>query len=113
GADWSAECGAAALDALLTLPEPPTAVVAGSDTQAIGVLDRARRRGLTVPGALAVCGYGDVELARYLGLTTVRVPMRAMGEQAMASLLGAIEDPATATAQVVLPAELVVRATCG
>jgi LacI family transcriptional regulator len=112
-AEWSAEGGAAALDALLALTEPPTAVFAGSDTQAIGVLERARQRGLTVPGDLAVCGYGDIELARYLGLTTVRVPMRAMGERATASLLEAIEHRGGTPTQVRLPAELVVRSTCG
>jgi DNA-binding LacI/PurR family transcriptional regulator len=110
---WSAEGGAVALDALLALPEPPTAVFAGSDTQAIGVLERARQRGLTVPGDLAVCGYGDIELARYLGLTTVRVPMRAMGEHAIGLLLEAIEGRVGTPAQVRLPAELVVRSTCG
>jgi LacI family transcriptional regulator len=112
-AEWSADGGAAALDALLALPEPPTAVFAGSDTQAIGVLDRARQHGVAVPGELAVCGYGDVELARYLGLTTVRVPMRTMGERAIASLLEAIDGRPTPPVTAVLPAELVVRATCG
>lgn len=112
-ADWSAEGGAAALDALLALPDPPTAIFAGSDTQAIGVLDRARQRGLAVPGDLAVCGYGDIQLAPYLGLTTMHVPMRAMGERAVALLLAAIEGRADDGAHEQLEAELVVRATCG
>jgi DNA-binding LacI/PurR family transcriptional regulator len=112
-AQWSAEGGAAALDALMALPKPPTAVLAGSDTQAIGVLDRARRRGLRVPGDLAVCGYGDIELARYLELTTVRVPMRAMGERAVALLLDGIEGRTGSAGPVRLTAELVVRTTCG
>lgn len=112
-ADWSAEGGAAALDSLLALPEPPTAVFAGSDTQAIGALERARQRGLAVPEDLAVCGYGDIELARYLGLTTVRVPMRAMGERGIALLLEAIEGGGGVPAHVRLRAELVVRSTCG
>jgi DNA-binding LacI/PurR family transcriptional regulator len=111
--DWSAEGGAAALEALLTLAEPPTAIMTGSDTQAIGVLDQARRRGLAVPGDLAVCGYGDIELARYLDLTTVRVPMRAMGELAVARLLAAINGQEHRAEQLLLPAELVIRATCG
>lgn len=112
-ADWSAEGGAAALDLLLGLPEPPTAIFAGSDTQAIGVLERARQRGLAVPGDLAVCGYGDVQLARYLGLTTVHVPMRTMGERSVALLLEAIEGRPDARAHEQLEAELVVRSTCG
>jgi DNA-binding LacI/PurR family transcriptional regulator len=112
-AEWSAEGGATALDALLALPEPPTAVFAGGDTLAIGVLDRARQRGLAVPGDLAVCGYGDIELARFLGLTTVRVPMRTMGRRGAERLMAAIEDRALAPAHERLPTELVVRRSCG
>jgi DNA-binding LacI/PurR family transcriptional regulator len=113
--EWSAEGGAAALDALLALPEPPTAVFAGSDTQAVGILGRARQRGLAVPDDLAVCGYGDIELARYLELTTVHVPMRTMGERGTKLLLEAIEGrgPKEGASQVTLPVELVVRSTCG
>lgn len=112
-ADWSAEGGAAALDGLLGLSDPPSAIVAGSDTQAIGILDRARQRGLVVPGDLAVCGYGDIELARYLGLTTVRVPLRMIGERAVSMLLEAIEGPRNQSEHVLLPVEVVVRTTCG
>jgi LacI family transcriptional regulator len=112
-AAWSVDGAASALDALLALPEPPTAVVTGSDTQAIGVLERARQRGRAVPGDLAVCGYGDVEPARYLGLTTVRVPMRGMGERGTRMLLDAIEGRAAGSEPEILPSEVVVRATCG
>jgi LacI family transcriptional regulator len=112
-AEWSAEGGAAALDALLALPEPPTAVLTGGDTIAIGVLDHARRRGLAVPGDLAVCGYGDVELARYLGLTTVHVPMGDLGRRGAEILLAAMADPNAPPTHELLPTELVVRTTCG
>jgi DNA-binding LacI/PurR family transcriptional regulator len=111
-AAWSVDGAASALDALLALPEPPTAVVAGSDTQAIGVLEHARRRGRSVPGDLSVCGYGDVEPARYLGLTTVRVPMRGMGERGTRMLLDTI-DGRGASGHEVLASEVVVRSTCG
>jgi DNA-binding LacI/PurR family transcriptional regulator len=112
-ADWSAEGGAAALERLLALPEPPTGIFAGSDTQAIGIIDRARQRGLAVPGDLAVCGYGDIELGRYLGLTTVRVPMQSMGEIALRMLLGAMDERRNPFEHTVLPVDLVVRSTCG
>ncbi|HEU5319090.1 MAG TPA: LacI family DNA-binding transcriptional regulator [Chloroflexota bacterium] len=111
--EWSAESGAAALDTLLALPEPPTAVFAGGDTIAIGVLDRARQRGLTVPGDLSVCGYGDIELARYLALTTVHVPVADLGRRGAELLLQAIDAPPAAPIRERLPSSLVVRATCG
>jgi DNA-binding LacI/PurR family transcriptional regulator len=111
--DFQAAAGGAALDALLDLPEPPTAVLVGSDTQAMGVLDAARRRGLRVPADLSVVGYNDIDPAQYLDLTTVRVPTRALGEQGMALLLTALERPETPPQTVRLPTELVIRGTCG
>ena len=86
-------------DALLQLPEPPTAVFAASDTQAIGVLDAARRAGARVPEDLSVIGFDDIEVARYLGLTTVRQPLDESGARAAELLLAALRDelpPATA-----------------
>jgi DNA-binding LacI/PurR family transcriptional regulator len=111
--DFQAAAGGAALDALLDLPEPPTAVLVGSDTQAMGVLDTARRRGLRVPEDLTVVGYNDIDPAQYLDLTTVRAPTRALGEQGMALLLTALEQPAAAPQTIRLPTELVIRGTCG
>jgi DNA-binding LacI/PurR family transcriptional regulator len=105
--------GEEAVAALLARPDPPTAVFAGSDVQAMGVLAGARRLGRRVPEDLAVVGYNDIELAGYLGLTTVRVPMRELGRRGVDLLVTAIEAPATAPAHVLLTSELVVRATCG
>jgi DNA-binding LacI/PurR family transcriptional regulator len=110
--DFQAAAGGAALDALLDLPEPPTAVLVGSDTQALGVLDTARRRGLRVPGDLSVVGYNDIDPAQYLNLTTVRVPSRALGEQGMALLLMALAEPEAPPQMIRLPTELVIRGTC-
>src|SRR5262249_36324608 len=110
---YSPEAGAAALDALLALPESPTAIVVGSDLHAVGVLDAAGRHGRRVPADLSVVGYGDIRLAQYLSLTTVRIPMRAMGQLAAELLLGALDRAAEEPQSVWLPAELVVRQTCG
>lgn len=109
--EFTPEAGARALQTLLRLPLPPTAVFVGSDTQAIGVLDAARAADLRVPEDLAVVGYNDIELAQYLGLTTVRVPMRELGRRAVQLLLRAIEDGHAVPTQVQLAAELVVRRT--
>ncbi len=98
--------------ALLALPDPPTAIFAASDLQAIGVLEAARARGLRVPADLAVLGYNDVEVAQYIGLSTVRLPIDEMVEWAMA-LLHAAWSGESLTPPLPLTPTLVVRDTCG
>jgi DNA-binding LacI/PurR family transcriptional regulator len=112
--EFSAAGGEAALAALIAQPKRPTAVFVGSDTQASGVLAAARRMGLRVPEDLAVIGYNDIDLARHLDLTTVRVPMREMGRRGVGMLLAAMEQPFSAPPPVtLLQAELVVRGSSG
>ena len=64
---------------LLSLDDPPTAIFAASDTQALGVLEAARVEGFEVPGDLSVVGFDDLELAPYVGLrrSTSRSPTAA------------------------------------
>ncbi|WP_053227233.1 LacI family DNA-binding transcriptional regulator [Solirubrobacter soli] len=81
---------------LLSLPEPPTAIFAPSDLQAIGVLKAAERMGMRVPEELAVIGFDDVDLAEIVGLTTIRQPLREGGALAADLLLAAIEGGARA-----------------
>jgi DNA-binding LacI/PurR family transcriptional regulator len=76
---------------LLALDEPPTAVFAGSDRQALGVLEAAADAGLDVPADLSVVGFDDVEVARYAGLTTVAQPLEESGERGAKLLLGTLE----------------------
>ncbi len=78
-----ADPAAAQARELLSLPEPPTAIVAASDTQALGALRAARERGLRVPEDLSVLGFDDIETAEYAGLSTVRQPLRAMSAQVL------------------------------
>ncbi|GAB4498306.1 MAG: LacI family DNA-binding transcriptional regulator [Anaerolineales bacterium] len=95
--------------ALLTLPEPPTAIFAASDTQAIGVMEAARALGLRVPEHLSVVGYSDLRDAEYLNLTTVHQPLFDSGIAAVELLLEAIDSASLEPQEVVLPLELVVR----
>lgn len=111
--DYSPEAGQAALAPLLALPDPPTAVLVGSDTQALGVLAAARELGVRVPEDLSVVGYNDIEIAPYLGLTTVRVPMAEMGRLGGNRLLQQVDRVAPPVETAILPAELIVRATTG
>ena len=89
----------------------PTALVAASDTQAVGALEAARELGLRVPEELSVVGYDDIEMAEVLGLTTVRQPLLHSGRRGAELLLAQLRDPATAPVREVLPTELVERRT--
>lgn len=106
---------------LLSLVIPPTAVVAASDTQALGVLEAAQERAIDVPESLSVVGYDDVEVAACLGMTTVRQPLFESGWRGTHLLLQLIEgkmEDKDKDGQVTLyrdriqlPVELVARGT--
>jgi DNA-binding LacI/PurR family transcriptional regulator len=96
---------------ILALPEPPTAIFAASDTQAMGVLQAARDAGLDVPGELSVMGYDDMEIAEYLGLTTIRQLLYLSGQRGAELLIDAIQETPREPQCEVLPTELVVRST--
>ncbi|MEU7373643.1 LacI family DNA-binding transcriptional regulator [Streptomyces albidoflavus] len=87
--DFHVEGGYDRATDLLTLPQPPTAIFAGSDLQALGVLEAARVQGLRVPHDLSVVGYDDVPLARWASpaLTTIHQPLRQMAEEATQMLM--------------------------
>jgi LacI family xylobiose transport system transcriptional regulator len=69
---------------LLSLPERPTAIFAGSDLQALGVYQAARELGLEIPRDLSVVGYDDLPVAQWVAptLTTIHQPLRQMAEMA-------------------------------
>jgi LacI family transcriptional regulator len=75
---------------LLCLPEPPTAIFAASDTQALGALEAAGFEGFDVPGDLSIVGFDDVEVAAYVGLTTVRQPLAESGRRGVERLVAAL-----------------------
>ena len=96
---------------LLTMPEPPTAIFAASDTQAMGVLEAARNLKMHVPENLSVIGYDDIEVAEYLGLTTIRQLLFESGQRGVELLLETLETPPAEPICEVLPTELIVRQT--
>jgi LacI family transcriptional regulator len=85
--EHSREVALAQASELLALPDPPTAIFAASDTQAFGVLEAAMRAGVEVPGRVSVIGFDDVEMAPYLGVTTVRQPLAYSGARGARLLL--------------------------
>jgi DNA-binding LacI/PurR family transcriptional regulator len=98
---------------LLSLPERPTAIFAASDTQALGALEAAKALGIAVPGELSVIGFDDIDVAGYVGLTTVRQPLFESGQRGAKLLLHALAQRSVAPLLELLPLELVVRGTTG
>jgi LacI family transcriptional regulator len=96
---------------LLALPDPPTAIVAASDVQAVGVMEAAESLGLRVPDDLSVVGYDDIELAALMGLTTVRQPLGGSGERAADLAIHAIGSAQRQVFNEEMDLELVVRST--
>jgi LacI family transcriptional regulator len=111
-APHSREAAALCASDLLALPGPPTAIFAGSDTQALGVLEAAARAGVDVPGQLSVIGFDDIEVAAHARLTTIRQPLEYSGARG-AELLLRQNDGWRPQQPLVeeMPVELVVRGT--
>lgn len=90
------------------------AIFAGDDISAIGALSALNQAGVRVPEEVAVVGFDDVEVARYLSppLTTVTIPIEEVGRVAIRKLLQLIQSGATER-YTKLETELVIRRSCG
>lgn len=110
--DFHHETGYRAGLELLRSPNPPTAVFAGNDLQALGLYEAARELGLRVPEDLSIVGFDDLPIARLVGppLTTVRQPLMEMAETAAKLVLNlGREDGTSGATRVELATSLVVR----
>lgn len=96
---------------LLNLPEPPTAIFAATDFQALGVLKAARQLGVKVPEQLAVIGFDNLDMAEYAELTTISQHLDESGRLAVEILLAQIESPSRPPRHIKLPLTLIQRQT--
>ncbi|MEU2961100.1 LacI family DNA-binding transcriptional regulator [Streptomyces albidoflavus] len=112
--DFHVEGGYDRATEMLSRRPPPTAIFAGSDLQALGVLEAARVHGLRVPHDLSVVGYDDVSLARWASpaLTTIHQPLRQMAEEATQMLMR-LRDKEPVSTRLELATSLVVRKSTG
>jgi LacI family xylobiose transport system transcriptional regulator len=96
---------------LLSAEHPPTAIFAGSDLQALGVLEAAHARGLRVPEDLSIVGYDDIPLIQWVSprLTTIHQPLRRMAEEATRIAIRMATGHSTGTPRMDLATNLVVR----
>lgn len=109
--NFTYEAGANALEQLLALPVPPTAVFCHSDIMALGALSLAKRRGLKVPEDLSIIGFDNISLSEFCDppLTTVAQPRFDIGREAMLLLLDQLHGHSVNSGSRLLDCELIVR----
>jgi LacI family transcriptional regulator len=108
--------GYAAALQVTAMDSPPTAIFAANDSMAIGALSALRESSVDVPWQIAVVGFDDIPLARYMDppLTTVRVPICDLGARAVEMLLhGITQKNGHQHRRERVPTELVIRQSCG
>jgi len=106
--------GYAAANDLLSLPEPPTAILAGSAALAFGTLHAAHDAGLQIGKELALIAFDDPPAAAHMAppLTAVRQPTLEVGRE-LARVLVAVIEGREQPRSVVLHTQLIVRQSCG
>lgn len=106
---FTVDGGGKAAEALLGLPEPPTAIFAESDEMAYGALRTIRRANLRVPDDIAVIGFDDQANAELMDLSSVHQPVAEQARDITARLLSVVVDGDSARETVVMRTELIVR----
>jgi len=103
--------GQEAMGSLLDVSDPPTGVFAMSDEMAFGALMALAERGLVAGDDISLVGVDDHDIARVVGLTTIRQEVSGQGAAAMRALLDRLADPSSPPVTIESPLELVVRRT--
>lgn len=110
---FTEESGRALMQEWLDRGNPlPEAILSTNDAMALGALGVLQERGMNVPDDVALVGFDDIESARHVGLTTVRVPMRELGKIAAEAALLQISSHQVQPSRVV-ETKLIVRTSCG
>lgn len=111
--DFSQEGSQRILASWLALADPPTAILCSNDHMAARFAETLRTQGLRIPEDMALAGFDDMPIAEHVagGLTTMHQPFRQMGQLATERLLALVDGKPTDTHGLVLPTELVIRAS--
>lgn len=109
------EDGYQAMQELLNLPEPPSAVLACSDELAFGAMHAAYDAGYTIGETMSIVGFDDTPLAAHSHppLTTIRQPRQKLGTLLATTLIDSIDRKPTAAPGAILPARLIIRRSTG
>ncbi|MEH7095848.1 LacI family DNA-binding transcriptional regulator [Neobacillus vireti] len=109
--NYDMESGYRAMEKLLSLKNPPTAVFSSNDDMAVGALNAVFAKGLTVPGDISVIGFDDIQSARYTNpsLTTVKKPIEKISRIGAEKILKAIESEEIKGEKIFVETELMIR----
>lgn len=108
---YSHEEARKAAEKILREPDPPTAIFAATDLQAIGAIRAARELGMRIPQDLAILGFDDLDIAEYVGLSTIRQPLDESGRVAVELLTARLTMPERPVQHVRLPLTVIQRET--
>lgn len=108
---YTFQSGQDCAEKLLSMENPPTAIFASNDEMAVGIYRVAYQRGIAIPQRLTVVGFDDSPLASRIcpALSTVRSPIRDMGQMAAEKLIQRIAHPDAKLRETVVQPHLVVR----
>ncbi|WP_100333891.1 LacI family DNA-binding transcriptional regulator [Bacillus alkalisoli] len=108
------EGGQEATSELLSLEQPPTALVVADDLMALGILNKLHDLNISVPEQLSIVSFNNVLLAEVARppLTSVDINIFQLGFQATKTLIQKMEDPTEPTKRIIIPHKMVVRQTC-
>ncbi|MCA1032546.1 LacI family transcriptional regulator [Bacillus timonensis] len=114
GKYFSRDSGYEAMENLLKLSNPPTAIFAAGDNLAIGAIEAIRKHGFEVPRDFSIVGFDDIELSQYVNppLTTIKQDTEMLGKKASELLIKQINDSHKKINRVTIPVSLVVRESC-
>lgn len=109
--NWEYESGVQKMKELLALKTRPTAVFAMNDLMAAGCIHALNEASLTVPKDMAIVGFDNREIARYLHprLTTIALPTQEIGIRAAIHLLSLIQNPSLPPTREVLHCSIIER----
>ncbi|MBN1383911.1 MAG: LacI family DNA-binding transcriptional regulator [Elusimicrobia bacterium] len=112
---FTEEGGAKAMEQFFSRQNYPEAIFAGNDDMAIGAIRVIKKKGLSVPGDIAVVGYDDGVLASVVdpSLTTVKQSIYEIGKKAAQILAENMDNDKKTVRREILPVELVIRSSCG
>jgi len=109
------EYGIGCADQIASLPTRPTAIVAGDDEIALGIMSGLKRHGIRVPEEISLVGFDDIDEIKFVhpALTTIHVPRHEVGTEMAELLFQKMADRSRPAVRHVLPTELVIReSTC-
>lgn len=113
--EYFADMGYQAMERLLELEEPPTAVITCNDVVALSAMKAIRKKGLRIPEDFSVIGYNNIDVSSLVhpALTTIETPALALGEKAAEMLIQLIEDKPIQQRYVVMGTQLIIRESTG